>query len=446
MLTYKGVRMKGYYSISEAADIIGVSVDTVRRWEKKGLIKSIRSDKNYRLFKLEEVQRVHDKTTGKAVASDFKILKAGQPSGYTAIDLFAGCGGTALGLENAGIGHVLLNEFDKRAAATLRKNRPDWNVDDKDVHEVDFTPFRGKVDVVEGGFPCQAFSYAGKKLGFDDTRGTLFHEFARCVEEVQPKIAIGENVKGLLTHDGGRTLKTMVATLQKLGYRVAYKVMRSQYLDVPQKRERLLIIGVREDLDTPILFPKEKDYTVSLREAIGDKPKSEGQIYSEAKARIMSLVPEGGYWRSLPDDLQQKYMGASYFMGGGKTGMARRLAWDEPSLTLTCNPAQKQTERCHPEETRPLNVREYARIQTFPDDWEFTGSTAAQYKQIGNAVPVNLGYYMGHAAITMIDGKMSDLLEPVDALPAILDLEGPMADTSEKVGGLTGAGLELSPA
>jgi DNA (cytosine-5)-methyltransferase 1 len=109
----------------------------------------------------------------------------------------------------------------------------------------------------------------------------------------------------------------------------------------------------------------------------------------------MKLIPPGGYWRDLPLELQKEYMRASFFMGGGKTGMARRLAWDEPSLTLTCAPAQKQTERCHPGETRPLNVREYARIQTFPDTWDFCGKMTSQYKQIGNAVPVNLGYYLG---------------------------------------------------
>jgi DNA (cytosine-5)-methyltransferase 1 len=119
-------------------------------------------------------------------------------------------------------------------------------------------------------------------------------------------------------------------------------------------------------------------------------------------------VPAGGYWRDVPQSIQQKYMGASYFLGGGKTGMARRLSWDEPSLTLTCNPAQKQTERCHPLETRPLNVREYARIQSFPDEWQFSGSTASNYKQIGNAVPVNLGYHIGKAIIAMLDGKYDE--------------------------------------
>lgn len=416
--------MSNLFTISDAADKIGVSVDTIRRWEKKGLIKSVRSELNHRLFSIDEITRIHEKVSGtSSEENNYRIIKAKEPSKYTAIDLFAGAGGTALGLENAGLRHVLLNEFDKHAAATLRQNRPEWNVSNEDVHKVDFTEWRGKVDVLEGGFPCQAFSYAGKKRGFEDTRGTLFHEFARAVKEVRPKIAIGENVRGLLTHDDGRTLQTMVKILQDLGYKVAYRVMRSQYLDVPQKRERLVIIALRNDIKSPLLFPRERDYTVSLKEAIGDRPQSEGQQYSERKAEIMKLVPPGGYWRDLPDELQREYMKASYFHGGGKTGMARRLSWDEPSLTLTCNPAQKQTERCHPEETRPLNVREYARIQTFPDEWKFAGSTAAQYKQIGNAVPVNLGYYMGLAAIHMLDGKTSDDLVEAKPLAPVQNIE-----------------------
>ena len=128
-----------------------------------------------------------------------------------------------------------------------------------------------------------------------------------------------------------------------------------------------------------------------------------GQSYPPRKKEILSLVPPGGYWRDLPEAIQREYMQKSYFLGGGKTGMARRLAWDEPSLTLTCAPAQKQTERCHPEETRPLTVREYARIQTFPDSWEFTGPITAQYKQIGNAVPVNLAYALERSLINLFN-------------------------------------------
>lgn len=398
--------MEKLLSVSEASAAIGVSVDTIRRWNKKGLIKATRSELNYRLFNLVEIKRVHHKLfSSSEQKNQYRILKSRTRTSYSVIDLFAGAGGTALGLHNAGLNHVLLNENDARAVATLRTNMPKWNVVDGDIQNVDFLPYRNKVDIVEGGFPCQSFSYAGKKLGFDDIRGTLFYEFARCVKEVRPKIAIGENVRGLLRHDDGKTLATMVAVLEKMGYTTRYKVLRSQYFDVPQKRERLVIIAVRKDLDLPILYPKERDYTVSIREAFAGCPEEPGQQYPPRKKEVLSLVPPGGYWRDLPIVLQKKYMGASYYLGGGKTGMARRLSWDEPSLTLTCSPAQKQTERCHPEETRPLTVREYARIQTFPDSWKFQGSMASQYKQIGNAVPTNLGYHIGKCIIAMLEKK-----------------------------------------
>ena len=179
-------------------------------------------------------------------------------------------------------------------------------------------------------------------------------------------------------------------------------MLRAQYLDVPQKRERLFLFATRRDLGLPIIFPQEKDYVITLEEALRNVPESEGQRYTERKSRIMELVPEGGNWRDLPDKLQREYMGASYFLGGGRTGMARRMSWNEPALTLTCNPAQKRTERCHPSQTRPFTVREYARIQTFPDNWQFSGSIAAQYRQIGNAVPVNLGYHVGRCALAAL--------------------------------------------
>lgn len=402
------MKKQKFITAGEAAKKLGISIDTIRRWDKKGLVKSLRDDRNDRLFSLDEIKRVENKTHGDK-RGKLKILKNKKISTYTAIELFAGAGGTALGMENAGIQHILLNEYDKHACETLRINKPSWNVVEKDVRELTF--FEGQADIVQGGFPCQTFSYAGKKMGFEDIRGTLFFEFARCVKEVKPKIAIGENVKGLLNHDNGRTLQTMVNVLEELGYNVKYKVLKSQYLNVPQKRERLIIIGVRKDLKIPIVFPKEMDYIIPLREALVDCPKSDGQEYPKNKKKIMDLIPPGGYWRDLPEKLQKEYMGASYYMGGGKTGMARRLSWDEPSLTLTCSPAQKQTERCHPEETRPLSVREYARIQTFPDNWKFSGSIAQQYKQIGNAVPVNLGYHIGNTIIQMLEGKIEMEIE-----------------------------------
>jgi DNA (cytosine-5)-methyltransferase 1 len=386
--------------VGDVARVLDVSVDTIRRWEKKGLIRGQRDARGQRIFSLDEVRLLQTKLTDKS-SRGFQVLKAETQSPYTVIELFAGAGGLALGFEHAGLNAKTLVEIEPRAAATLNANRPGWDVRAQDVAQVTFNP--AEADIVTGGFPCQAFSYAGKKMGFEDTRGTLFFEYARIVNEVRPKLIMAENVRGLVTHDQGRTLQTMLGVLDELGYAVSWRVVRAQYLDVAQKRERWVMIGVRKDLFVEPIFPEERPYTLCLRDALHEVPVSAGQTYTERKHTVMAQISEGGYWRDLPEGLQREYMGASFFMGGGKTGMARRLSWDEPSLTLTCNPAQKQTERCHPTETRPLTVREYARIQSFPDDWQFTGSIAAQYRQIGNAVPVNLGFHLGMCLRNMLD-------------------------------------------
>lgn len=315
----------------------------------------------------------------------------------TNIELFAGAGGLALGLEQAGITGECFVEWEHSACETLRYNRPGWNVIEGDVHTVSFTEYEGKVDLVSGGAPCQAFSYAGKKLGFGDTRGTLFAEFARCVSEVKPKMFLFENVRGLLSHDKGRTFATIIHEFEQLGYVVQHQVLNACYYGVGQKRERLIVIGIRDDLKDVIHFeyPKPDKEWITLRKALAFVPDSEGQEFSKTKKAVMELVPAGGCWVDLPDDVAKKYMGKSYYSGGGCRGMVRRISWDEPCLTLTTSPSQKQTERCHPDETRPFKVREYARIQSFPDYWTFCGTVSDQYKQIGNAVPVELARRIG---------------------------------------------------
>ena len=325
---------------------------------------------------------------------------------FTVVELFAGAGGLALGLERAGLKAVMLNEFDKDCVATLRKNRPDWKVIRDDVHHVDFKNINA--DIVTGGFPCQAFSYAGKRLGFEDTRGTLFHEFVRAVKEIKPKIFVAENVSGLVSHDKGRTLKTMLDVMtQELGeYNLKWKVLNAVNFSVPQKRQRILIVGTKDRIKFE--FPKEHDKIVTLREALKEVPKSIGTEYSEKRKKVMALVPPGGCWVNLPLEIQKEYMGKSFHSAGGRRGMARRISWDEPCLTLTTSPSQKQTERCHPEETRPFTVREYARIQTFPDDWEFVGGISSQYKQIGNAVPVKLAEEVGKQIISALSNEMQN--------------------------------------
>lgn len=332
---------------------------------------------------------------------------------YKTIELFAGAGGLAIGLEKAGLDTVLLNELDKHACATLNTNRPQWNVQQGDISTLDFKPYHHQVDIITGGFPCQAFSYAGKKMGFEDARGTLFFEFARAIKETQPKIFMAENVRGLLNHEQGKTLNNIRSVIEELGYVLLEpQVLKAIFYRVPQKRERLILIGIRQDLIQRAVFnwPRPYQKIYHLKEALkagelypSDVPSSQGQKYPSKKVAVMELVPQGGYWRNLPEEVQKAYMQKSYYLGGGKTGMARRMHWDEPCLTLTCAPAQKQTERCHPEETRPFTVREYARIQTFPDTWQFKGPLTAQYKQIGNAVPCNMAYELGLSLVDFLN-------------------------------------------
>ena len=397
---------------SLVADILSVSKKNLKDWEKNGSLIPYKTDNGKSLYHPDQLEKFpefksmnYERWEEESIVNPIKDFYIGE--------LFAGAGGLALGLEHAGFKKIFLNEIDKHACATLRKNRPDWNVLEGDIKNIDFSDYRNKVDILTGGFPCQSFSYAGKRLGFNDIRGTMFFEFARTIQETNPKVILAENVRGLLTHDDGKTIDTILSVLDEIGYTVIeQKVYKAIFYKVPQKRERLIIIAIRKDLvfNTQYKTPSPYSRVMTVKDALkaGDLyetnvPLASGQSYPPRKAEILSYVPEGGYWRDLPDELQREYMQKSYFLGGGKTGMARRLAWNEPSLTLTCSPAQKQTERCHPSENRPLTTREYARIQTFPDNWQFEGPTSAVYKQIGNAVPINLAAAIGRSLVRFLN-------------------------------------------
>ena len=401
--------MKEYYSLQEFSSLIGKSKETLRRWDNSGKLTAVREPiSNYRIYKKDQLNLFEELNLVNKNTQNNQIVPL---KNYKVLELFAGAGGLAIGLEQAGLKCVALNELDKWASETLRNNRPNWNVIEDDIRNVNFTQYANKVDVVTGGFPCQSFSYAGKKLGLNDARGTLFYEFARVVKETKPKICIGENVRGLLNHDHGKTLQGMISVLDEIGYNVVDpRVLKAIYYNVPQKRERLILVGIRKDVQVDYEYPLPNENVYSLKDALKkgelydtDVPLSRGPEYPQRKKEIIELVPPGGYWRDLPLDLQKEYMQKSFYLGGGKTGIARRISWDEPCLTLTCSPAQKQTERCHPDETRPFKVREYARIQTFPDDWNFAGSLSQQYKQIGNAVPVNLAKELGYSIIKFLN-------------------------------------------
>lgn len=405
---------KKHYTIGEAAEYLGKNPETLRRWDHDGKLVAVREPgSNYRVYSKEQLDLFLPYEAKNDIVSNFVV----PDHEYKVLELFAGAGGLAIGMEQAGLNCVALNELDKWACQTLRKNRPAWNVLEGDIKNYSFKKYRGEVDLVTGGFPCQAFSYAGKKLGLEDARGTLFYEFARAVTEVMPPICIGENVKGLKSHDKGKTLEGMISILDEIGYDVVDpEVLKAINYNVPQKRERLILVGIRKDVSATYHYPIPNDKIYNLEDALkkgelydSDVPSSSGSAYPESKKRFLDLIPPKGYWRDLPIDMQKEYMQKSYYLGGGKTGMARRIGWDEPCLTLTCSPAQKQTERCHPDETRPFTTREYARIQTFPDDWKFAGSVSQIYKQIGNAVPVNLGKEIGYSVITFLNEYYSTL-------------------------------------
>lgn len=330
------------------------------------------------------------------------------------LELFAGAGGLALGVEKAGFETIALVEIDKDASDTLKANRPNWRVLNCDIASISgldledyFGIKSGELELLSGGAPCQSFSYAGKRLGLEDARGTLFYHYAQFLRKLQPKMFLFENVRGLLTHDGGRTYKTITAIFEQAGYKVQKEILNAWDYGVAQKRERLITIGIRNDLTDKIhyTFPKPHKYKPVLRDILLDCPKSEGTPYSEYKRKIFELVPPGGYWRDIPEDIAKEYMKSCWNMEGGRTGILRRLSLDEPSLTVLTSPSQKQTDRCHPIEARPFTIRENARCQSFPDDWKFCGSVGSQYKQVGNAVPVNLAYDIA----IQIKGALEDL-------------------------------------
>ncbi|MCL2753287.1 MAG: DNA cytosine methyltransferase [Defluviitaleaceae bacterium] len=320
---------------------------------------------------------------------------------FKSIELFAGAGGLALGLEMAGFETIGLVEIDKNAANTLKNNRPSWNVicdDIANISSIDleshFNIKKGELDLLSGGAPCQAFSYAGKRLGLEDARGTLFYHYAVFLQKLQPKVFLFENVRGLINHDKGCTFKIICNIFEAEGYKVQTNVYNAWDYGVAQKRERLIIVGIRSDLVDMMHFniPTKHGYKPVLRDVLQNVPQSEGSQYSAHKRKLFDLVPPGGYWRDIPENIAKEYMMANWYLGGGRTGILRRMSMDEPSLTVLTSPSQKQTERCHPTEARPFTVRENARIQSFPDEWQFSGSIGSQYRQIGNAVPPLLAY------------------------------------------------------
>lgn len=354
-----------------------------------------------------------------------------------ALSFFSGAMGLDLGLEKAGFQFRLACESDKTCQETIKANRPDipligniWKYTASDIRKI--ANIQGDIDVIVGGPPCQAFSTAGARRGFDDERGNVFLYYIRLLLELRPKYIVIENVRGLLSaplkhipqhermgeqsenilNQPGGALLYIVEKLRSGGYTVAFNLYNAANYGVPQIRERVVIICSREGGKVPYLNPTNSNDARfglpswrTLREAIEGVQGCDHTNFPESRLRYYRLLKEGQYWKDLPKDLQPIAMGSSYKLGGGKTGFYRRLAWNKPSCTLVTSPTMPATDICHPEENRPLSIQEYKRIQMFPDDWMLCGDITKQYKQVGNAVPTGLGEAIGKAILNHMRGE-----------------------------------------
>ncbi len=354
------------------------------------------------------------------------------------MSLFSGAMGLDLGIESAGFKSLGCLELDPKACQTIRKNRPELPVIEDDIRNWSgdtllehFGLKKSEVQLICGGPPCPSFSTAGKRRSFDDPRGEVMFDFLRIVDELRPPFFLMENVRGILSaaikhiplserkkdailtpeEQKGSVLRLLKKEFEKMGYTVTAELVNSADYGVPQKRERVVFIGSRDGFQIsmpPPMFVNHGDMFTprwrTLRDAVEGLNETQPEItpFSASRKKYLKMLKEGQNWRNLPPDLLPEAMGGAYTSGGGKVGFYRRLSFDRPSPTVSTSPCQKSTCLCHPTELRPLSVREYARIQQFPDDWVFEGSTAAKYRQIGNAVPVGLGHQIGRSILKYI--------------------------------------------
>lgn len=368
----------------------------------------------------------------------------------TILSFFSGALGLDIGLHQSGLRCLSLNEFDRAACKTIRRNLPTLydeyqpHLYPGDVRELTAETFQKDLNIepeqlfaIVGGPPCQAFSTAGRRLGLNDERGNVFLHFIDLIAKLRPKYAVFENVRGILsaplTHrphsergigyqkltadeSPGGALLHILGRLEAHGYATTFNLYNTANFGVPQGRERVIFFASREGISVPYIPPTHDEHGANglpkwrtFREAVDDLPDSvprEAGRFPESRLRYYRQLGPGQNWRNLPTEIQQEAMGASYHAGGGKTGFYRRLSWDKPAPTLVTCPTMPATDLCHPVEDRPLSVQEYAAIQTFPPDYVFEGSLSDKYKQIGNAVPCHFGKLIGEHIIAFDRGSL----------------------------------------
>ena len=379
----------------------------------------------------------------KGIAEDRVRYNASLPQKPIVLSFFSGAMGLDLGLEQAGFETLLACEVDQTCRQTIIANRPEIALlgDIRDYTAVEIMTAAGlnlgqsTVDLIVGGPPCQAFSTAGKRRGFNDDRGNVFLKYIEVALGIAPKYLVIENVRGLLSaplchrpHNQrgegfpplsqdelpGGALLHILNQIRGQGYAVTFNLYNSANFGSPQIRERVVLICARDGRPVPYLTPTHSDderYGLppwrTFREAVQDLADVDHDFvqFPEKRLRYYRLLGPGQNWRNLPENLQKEALGKSYYADGGKTGFLRRLAWDKPSPTILTSPTMPATDLAHPAEDRPLSIQEYKRIQEFPPDWVICGPLREQYRQIGNAVPLSLGKAIGCAILAHSQGQ-----------------------------------------
>jgi len=422
-------------TIKDAAKQLNISEQRIRTLCRKNELKARKIGISWLIN--EASLKSYGLKTAHKVAEDHPVYKIDNKKPI-ALSFFSGAMGLDLGIEKAGFDVRLACEVDKFCRQTIALNKPNAALltdineySSSDVRQAAGLSYDDDIDLIMGGPPCQAFSTAGKRKGFNDDRGNVFLKYLELCLELQPKYFVIENVRGLLScpmdhrpHDQrggdfpdlkadelkGGALNFIISRLENSGYGFSFNLYNSANFGTPQVRERVIIICSRDGSKAPFLTPTHSDDGSlglpkwnTLKPCIKNIKTHNHLNFPEKRLKYYRLLKPGQNWKNLPIELQKEAMGKSFYSGGGKTGFLRRLAWDKPSPTLVTHPAMPATDLAHPTEDRPLSVEEYKRIQEFPDGWELAGPIIQQYKQVGNAVPLGMGLAVGTLIINLIN-------------------------------------------
>jgi len=437
--------MEKMFTVASAAKAIGVSEQYVRRLLQRGDVEGQQLGKTW-VIPADSIGKMK-KVKVNSCVDDRKSKVCCDGSAIKCLSFFSGAMGLDIGLEQAGITTLLASEIDKSCRQTIVRNRPSIGLigDIRNYSKQEILEYAGldsddEIDVIAGGPPCQAFSTAGKREGFNDERGNVFLHFIDLILDLKPKYAVIENVRGLLSaplkhrphalREGkgsqladeelkGGALQCILEKLRTGGYGVSFNLYNAANFGSPQIRERVVLLCSRDGQKMPYLKPTHSEngqYNLppwrTLRDAIADLDCEEHDFikFPEKRLKYYRILQSGQNWKNLSEEMQKEALGKSYYAGGGKTGFLRRLAWDKPSPTLVTHPAMPATDLAHPVEDRPLSIQEYIKIQEFPDNWILGGKLQDQYRQVGNAVPISLGRAIGRAIAAHLKGDRWDVI------------------------------------